>query len=112
VETRSVEEMVEGVRERLTEAIRLRLKADVPIGIYLSGGIDSSLVAGIVTHLVKDEGIKMGNQDATSRICCFSIQFPDQGGFDESGNRLLLSPPQKQPLMRNSQTWPRGPPTG
>jgi asparagine synthase (glutamine-hydrolysing) len=85
VETRSVEEMVQGVRERLIEAIRLRLRADVPIGIYLSGGIDSSLLAGIVTHLVRDEGIKLGNQDATSRICCFSIEFPGEGSFDESG---------------------------
>ncbi|KAH6854691.1 hypothetical protein B0I37DRAFT_362803 [Chaetomium sp. MPI-CAGE-AT-0009] len=83
-ETRSVEEMVLGVRERLTEAVRLRLRADVPVGIYLSGGIDSSLVAGIATHLVRDEGIKMGNQDATSRICCFSIEFPDSPAFDES----------------------------
>ncbi|KAL2126479.1 hypothetical protein VTI74DRAFT_832 [Chaetomium olivicolor] len=76
--------MVLGVREKLTEAIRLRLRADVPIGIYLSGGIDSSLVAGIVTHLVREEGIKIGNRDATSRICCFSIEFPNQGSYDES----------------------------
>ncbi|AEO65524.1 uncharacterized protein THITE_2112611 [Thermothielavioides terrestris NRRL 8126] len=76
--------MVLGVREQLTEAIRLRLRADVPVGIYLSGGIDSSLVAGIVTHLVREEGARLGNQDATSRICCFSIEFPGQGSYDES----------------------------
>ncbi|KAK3311058.1 asparagine synthase [Chaetomium strumarium] len=83
-EVRSVEEMVLGVREKLTEAIRLRLRADVPVGIYLSGGIDSSLLAGIVTHLVRDDGIRIGNRDATSRICCFSIEFPSEGHFDES----------------------------
>ncbi|KAK1566013.1 asparagine synthase [Colletotrichum navitas] len=83
-ETRSVDEMICGLRERLTDAIRLRLRADVPIGIYLSGGIDSSLVAGIVTHLIKDEGVKIGNKDATSRISCFTIEFPNGSGFDES----------------------------
>ncbi|KAK7438791.1 asparagine synthase [Colletotrichum acutatum] len=83
-ETRSVDEMVQGLRDKLTESIRLRLRADVPIGIYLSGGIDSSLVAAIVTHLVRDEGIKIGNRDATSRISCFTIQFPKESGFDES----------------------------
>lgn len=77
--------MIAGVRERLVEAIRLRLRADVPIGIYLSGGIDSSAIAGIVTHLVKEQGEKMGNKDATDRIACFSIAFNKDSGFDESG---------------------------
>ncbi|KAK0632482.1 asparagine synthase [Immersiella caudata] len=85
VETRTVDEMVLGVREQLIEAIRLRLRADVPIGIYLSGGIDSSIVAGIVAHLVREQGVKLGNQDAASRIRCFSIQFPEGSGYDESG---------------------------
>lgn len=84
VETRTEGEMIAGVRERLVEAIRLRLRADVPIGIYLSGGIDSSALAGIVTHLVKEQGEKMGNKDATDRIACFSIAFDKDSGFDES----------------------------
>jgi asparagine synthase (glutamine-hydrolysing) len=84
VETRSMEEMVQGVRGRLIEAIKLRLRADVPIGIYLSGGIDSSLLAGIVTNLVHEEGIKIGSEDATKRVSCFTIQFPSESGFDES----------------------------
>ncbi|KAI3555923.1 asparagine synthase [Colletotrichum abscissum] len=84
VETRSVEEMIDGVRERLIEAVKLRLRADVPVGIYLSGGIDSSVIAGIVTKLVKEQGIELGNQDATKRIKCFTIQFPESSGFNEA----------------------------
>ncbi|KAK1998111.1 asparagine synthase [Colletotrichum falcatum] len=84
VETRTVDEMIQEVRRRMVEAVRLRLRADVPVGIYLSGGIDSSVIAGIVTKLVREEGVMLGNQDATKRISCFSIQFPEGSGFNEA----------------------------
>ncbi|KAL0944887.1 asparagine synthase [Colletotrichum truncatum] len=84
VETRSVDEMILEVRRRLIEAVKLRLRADVPVGIYLSGGIDSSVVAGIAASLAREEGVKLGNQDATKRITCFTIQFPESSGFNEA----------------------------
>jgi asparagine synthetase B (glutamine-hydrolysing) len=73
------------------EAIRLRLRADVPLGIYLSGGIDSSAVAGMVVHLVKEEGARLGNDDSQilSRIKCFTVQFDKDSGVDESGRKTL-----------------------
>jgi asparagine synthase (glutamine-hydrolysing) len=82
-ETRSIDEMVSGVRARLVESIRLRLRADVPIGVYLSGGIDSSAIAGIVTELSRKEHVKLGNAE-TSRVTCFSVAFPETSGYDES----------------------------
>ncbi|KAI9698297.1 MAG: hypothetical protein M1820_007567 [Bogoriella megaspora] len=81
---RSEKEMIKGVRERLLEAVRLRLRADVPVGIYLSGGIDSSAIAGMVTHLVRELGEQMGNEKATDRVSCFSIAFDEDSGFNES----------------------------
>lgn len=83
-EQRSEQEMIEGVRERLLEAVRIRLRADVPVGIYLSGGIDSSVIAGMVTHLVKERGEKIGNENETDRVSCFGIAFDEESGYDES----------------------------
>ena len=68
----------------MLDALRLRLRADVPIGIYLSGGIDSSVLAGMVTHLVKEQGIAVGSANPKERVTCFSIAFDEESGFDES----------------------------
>lgn len=81
-----------GVRERLLEAVRVRLRADVPVGVFLSGGIDSSIVAGMVKHLMKEKGEQSGNVEQLENIHCYSIGFDGGGGFDESGqyNRFTL----------------------
>lgn len=50
-------ELVEEYRHRLTESVRLRLMADVPLGSFLSGGIDSAAITGIMSHLI-DEPVR------------------------------------------------------
>ncbi|HWP46789.1 MAG TPA: asparagine synthase (glutamine-hydrolyzing) [Candidatus Limnocylindrales bacterium] len=45
------EEAAEALREKLTEAVQLRLRSDVPLGAFLSGGIDSSIVVGLMAKL-------------------------------------------------------------
>lgn len=47
----SFEESAEHLRELVFEAVRKRLMSDVPIGVFLSGGVDSSIVAHVMTKL-------------------------------------------------------------
>jgi len=61
----------EELKDLLSDAVRMRLVSDVPLGILLSGGIDSSTVAAFATH------------HATERVKTFSIGF-EEDSFDES----------------------------
>ncbi|MBN2656325.1 MAG: asparagine synthase (glutamine-hydrolyzing) [Spirochaetales bacterium] len=75
--TSSFEIQKEMLREKLNESVRLRLRSDVPVGCYLSGGIDSS-----VTSLLARE---INNNIFKS----FSVSFADPS-LDESEYQKLL----------------------
>lgn len=53
VEERSEEEWCEQLRHALCEATRVRLMSEVPIGAFLSGGVDSSAVVAMMSHLMQ-----------------------------------------------------------
>lgn len=68
---KAIEDVEQEFCEILIDAVKIRLRADVPVGAYLSGGLDSSIIASIVRDVV-------GNKLRT-----FSIAF-DDSDFDES----------------------------
>jgi asparagine synthase (glutamine-hydrolysing) len=58
-------ETVDRVRASLTEAVRLRLLADVPVGAFLSGGVDSSLVVALAHQVSRPlRTFSIGSADA------------------------------------------------
>ncbi len=67
----TIESAASDLKDLLSDSVRMRLVADVPLGILLSGGIDSSTVAAFAV------------KHATERVKTFSIGF-EEDSFDET----------------------------
>jgi asparagine synthase (glutamine-hydrolysing) len=71
--------LVAEYRERFVDAVRMRLMSDVPLGMFLSGGIDSAAITAVMSRLV-DEPIKT-----------FSVAFAEREANELAYARLVAS---------------------
>ena len=69
--TGSYNEAQTELKKLLSNAVKIRMFADVPVGVFLSGGVDSSIVAAMAANTYE------------GKIKTFSVKFNDKG-FDES----------------------------
>jgi asparagine synthase (glutamine-hydrolysing) len=67
----SAGELSEELRTRMRDSVRAHLVSDVPVGVFLSGGVDSSLLAALAA------------QESTGRLRTFTIGFEERS-FDET----------------------------
>lgn len=70
-------QLADELRELLIDATQIRLRADVPVGAYLSGGLDSSVITSLIHHHTK------------TPLRTFSIGFEDES-LDESAYQRLM----------------------
>ncbi|WP_413471310.1 asparagine synthase (glutamine-hydrolyzing) [Streptomyces noursei] len=71
-------EAVAFVRETLRRSVEVRLRSDVEVGVYLSGGLDSSIVT------------KLAAEQSAHEVRTFSVEFADRT-FDESSSQQLVA---------------------
>jgi asparagine synthase (glutamine-hydrolysing) len=75
----SDEELVAEFDRLLADSVRLRMIADVPVGVMLSGGVDSSLVVAMAARV------------SSKPVKTFTISFPGHGAFDEAPHARLVA---------------------
>ncbi len=74
----SFEDSVQKTREALQQSVKIRLRSDVEVGTYLSGGLDSSITTLLAT------------KESSHQVRSFSLAFEDKD-FDETHYQNLLS---------------------
>ena len=68
-------EALQTLEQRLADAVQMQSLADVPLGAFLSGGVDSSMIVALMQQQAKLAG--------SSRVKTFTVGF-EEAGFDES----------------------------
>lgn len=70
--------LLDELESLLADAVRRQLVADVPVGVLLSGGVDSSLVTAMAAR-------------SASRVKTFTVRFPGHGKLDETEHARLVA---------------------
>jgi len=73
------EELLDELEALLLDSVRMRLVADVPVGIMLSGGVDSSLVTAMAARV------------SSKPVKTFTVSFPGHGLYDEAPYARLVA---------------------
>ena len=76
--SKSENEYVDELKDLLTRSVKYRLQSDVPVGFYLSGGLDSSLIGALISQVAPD-----------TRRHSFSIGFTDEDISETKHQRLM-----------------------
>lgn len=77
----SFEEAAAGFRKAFEESVRLRLRADVPVGYCLSGGLDSSAIVCMADRIIKDDNLDVKQESVSS--CFEDKRYDEQEYIDE-----------------------------
>lgn len=78
-ERHDVEDLLSELDRLVDDSVRLRLIADVPLGILLSGGVDSSLITA------------MAARHSSRPLKTFTVTFPGGGAYDESAHARTVA---------------------
>ena len=96
---------VDALEQRLSDAVKMQSLADVPLGAFLSGGIDSSAIVALM------------QQQATCPVKTFTVGF-EESGFDEAPyaravakhlgtdhTEMFVTAAEAQEVIPNSRAW-------
>jgi asparagine synthase (glutamine-hydrolysing) len=74
----SEKEFCNQIKDRLEQSVQMQLVSDVPVGAFLSGGLDSSAIVGLIA------------KNATNKLKTFNVRFKEES-YDESSYARLVA---------------------